>query len=101
LTGRARPSRPSTPSTAAPSAYFRPGLRERTFPDPNDEADGRGLVVRPRLVRIDERSPSWMRRRSPWGDSRKRLPGEQSSPLGPAFQPHLVLARRRRLSTRR
>ena len=29
------------------------GLRDRTWPDPNDEADGRGLRVRPRLVRID------------------------------------------------
>jgi len=69
------------------AAYFRPGLRDRTFPDPNDEADGRGLVLRPRLVRISERSPAWMRRPEPWGSSRARLPFESTSPRGPAFQP--------------
>src|SRR5215213_6882882 len=35
------------------AAYFRPGLRDRTWPDPNDEADGRGPRSRPRLVRVD------------------------------------------------
>ena len=39
------------------AAYFVPGLRDRTWPDPNDEADGRGLRVRPRLVRISEQTP--------------------------------------------
>jgi hypothetical protein len=29
------------------AAYFRPGVRDRTFPDPNDEADGRGVVAAP------------------------------------------------------
>ncbi len=30
------------------ASYLRAGVRDRTFPDPNDEADGRGTVVRPR-----------------------------------------------------
>ena len=74
-------SRPSTPSTRAPSAaaaatvelrggrpvvyaahgshasYFHAGTRDRTWPDPNDEADGRGAVVRPRLVAITRELP--------------------------------------------
>jgi len=69
------------------AAYFRPGVRDRTFPDPNDEADGRGRVQRPPLVSISERAPAWMRFAGRWGDSRARLPFEQSSPRGPAFQP--------------
>jgi hypothetical protein len=35
------------------AAYFRPGVRDRTFPDPNDEADGRGRIQRPRHVPIN------------------------------------------------
>jgi hypothetical protein len=70
------------------AAYFVAGLRDRTWPDPNDEADGRGLRVRPRLVRITGTSPAWMRYPGRWGDSRARwIPGEMSSPRGPAFQP--------------
>ena len=67
--------------------YLAPGVRDRTWPDPNDEADGMGPRVRPRLAPI-ERQP-WLRRREPWGRSRARwwVPGEQSSPPGPAFQP--------------
>jgi hypothetical protein len=68
--------------------YLRPGLRDRTFPDPNDEADGRGARVRPRVVTITETSPSWMRSRRRWGGARARwfVPGESDSPRGPAFQ---------------
>ena len=66
--------------------YFRPGVRDRMFPDPNDEADGRGARVRPRVVAITEDSPPWMRRRSRWGGARARFPGESDSPRGPAFQ---------------
>ena len=40
------------------AAYFRTGLRDRTWPDPNDEADGAGPRMRPRLVRIDESPPA-------------------------------------------
>jgi hypothetical protein len=70
------------------AAYFVPGVRDRTWPDPNDEADGRGERVRPRLVRIDVDRPDWMRYPGRWGDSRAGwVPGEMSSPRGPAFQP--------------
>ncbi len=70
------------------AAYFVPGLRDRTWPDPNDEADGRGRRVRPRLVRITADSPPWMRYPGRWGASRAGwIPGEMDSPRGPAFQP--------------
>ena len=68
------------------AAYFRPGVRDRTFPDPNDEARGHGSVIRPRLVVIAADLPSWMRFTGRWGASRARMPFEQSSPRGPAFQ---------------
>jgi hypothetical protein len=68
------------------AAYFRPGVRDRTFPDPNDEADGRGPITRPRLLVVSERAPAFMRFDGHWGDSRAGWPGEQSSPRGPAFQ---------------
>jgi hypothetical protein len=68
--------------------YFVPGLRERTWPDANDEADGLGLRVRPRVVRITEDRPPWMRYPGRWGGTRAGwLPGEMDSPRGPAFQP--------------
>ena len=68
------------------ASYLRPGVRDRTFPDPNDEADGRGRARRPRLLVISERAPAWMRFAGRWGDSRATWPFEQSSPRGPAFQ---------------
>ena len=42
-----------------------------------------------RVVRVSATSPEWMRRDEPWGGARARwwIPGEQSSPLGPALQP--------------
>ena len=72
----------------AHGAYLRPGTRDRMWPDPNDEADGRGIVTRPRLVRVTETSPRWMRWPGRWGGARARwwIPGEQDSPTGPAFQ---------------
>jgi hypothetical protein len=71
------------------ASYFRAGTRDRMWPDPNDEADGRGRAVAGRLVEITARSPAWMSDPEPWGDSRARwwVPPEQSSPPGPAFQP--------------
>jgi hypothetical protein len=69
------------------AAYFQPGVRDRTWPDPNDETDGRGLRVRPRLVRVSAESPAWMRYPGRWGASRAgAVPGEMDSPRGPAFQ---------------
>ena len=70
------------------AAYFHAGTRDRMWPDPNDEADGRGEVQRPRVRRIAAGSPEWMRHRGLWGGARARswVPFEQSSPPGPAFQ---------------
>lgn len=70
------------------ASYLRAGVRDRTWPDPNDEADGRGRVTRPRLVRVTTSSPRWMRWDGRWGGARARwwVPGEQDSPRGPAFQ---------------
>jgi hypothetical protein len=70
------------------ASYLRAGVRDRTWPDPNDEADGRGAVIRPRLVRVTSGSPRWMRWPGRWGSSRARwwVPGEQDSPVGPALQ---------------
>ncbi|MBJ7519626.1 MAG: Vps62-related protein [Solirubrobacteraceae bacterium] len=72
----------------AHASYFRPGTRDRMWPDPNDEANGRGRVVRARVVPISESSPAWMRWPEPWGGARARWwnPAEQDSPRGPAFQ---------------
>lgn len=69
------------------ASCFRAGVRDRTWPDPNDEADGRGDVLRPRVVPVGAREPAWIAWRGRWGPSRAGIvPGEQSSPRGPAFQ---------------
>lgn len=70
------------------ASYLRAGVRDRTWPDPNDEADGRGRAVRARLVHVTASSPRWMRWSGHWGAARARwwVPGEQDSPRGPAFQ---------------
>jgi hypothetical protein len=70
------------------ASYFVPGTRDRMWPDPNDEADGAGALVRPPLVWITAESPEWIRFAGPWGGARAGwVPGEESSPPGPAFQP--------------
>jgi hypothetical protein len=70
------------------AAYFHAGARDRLWPDPNDHADGRGVVERPRVVEIGGSSPGWMRFAGRWGTARAGwFPPEQSSPRGPAFQP--------------
>jgi hypothetical protein len=71
------------------ASYLRAGARDRVWPDPNDEADGRGRVVRPHLVPIGAERPAWLRWPGHWGEARARwwVPGEQDSPRGPAFQP--------------
>jgi hypothetical protein len=71
------------------ASYFHAGTRDRLWPDPNDEADGRGTAVAPRLEQITATSPAWMTHPGPWGGSRasRWVPPEQGSPPGPAFQP--------------
>ena len=69
------------------ASYFHAGVRDRMWPDPNDEADGRGVVLRPAVGRVSAGSPSWMRFDGRWGAARAGwFPPEQSSPRGPAFQ---------------
>jgi len=69
------------------ASYFHAGVRDRMWPDPNDEADGRGVVLRPPAVPISAGSPPWMRFAGHWGDARAGwFPPEQSSPRGPAYQ---------------
>ena len=69
------------------AAYFHSGTRDRLWPDPNDEADGRGAVVRPRALPVTAESPPWMRYPGRWGGAREGwFPSESSSPRGPAFQ---------------
>jgi hypothetical protein len=71
------------------ASYFRAGTRDRLWPDPNDESDGRGRVTIAPVVEITRTSPAWMTDPEPWGNSRasRFIPVEQDSPLGPAFQP--------------
>lgn len=65
------------------AAYFRPGTRDRMWPDPNDEADGAGLTVTPPTEPLG----SWVAYDGPWGNARRGwIPGEMDSPPGPAFQ---------------
>ena len=64
--------------------YPRRGVHDRPFPDPNDEARGSETVV-PTVRVITATRPSWMRWDGRWGESRaSSVPGEQSSPRGPA-----------------
>jgi hypothetical protein len=65
------------------AAYFRPGVRDRTWPDPNDEADGRGTVVVPPVEPLG----AWADWPGRWGRARGSwIPGEMDSPRGPGFQ---------------
>jgi hypothetical protein len=68
--------------------YSAAGTWDRPFPDPNDEADGQGRRVRPKLTRVSDSRPAWVAYDGRWGSSRAGpIPGEQSSPFGPRFQP--------------
>lgn len=71
------------------ASYFKAGTRDRLWPDPNDESDGRGLAVIAPVTGISATSPAWMANGEPWGSSRasKLVPPEQDSPLGPKYQP--------------
>lgn len=74
-------------ANASHALYPRPGVADRPWPDPNDEADGRGRVVRPPVTEVSEGRPRWMAYRGLWGRTRAGLaPGEESSPPGPLFQ---------------
>jgi hypothetical protein len=78
------------PAHGSHASYFRAGTRDRLWPDPNDEADGRGRVTTPRVVPITADQPRWMTYPGRWGNARARpwIPGEQDSPRGPVFQPN-------------
>jgi hypothetical protein len=68
--------------------YPRAGRADRPWPDPNDEADGGGRRVRPSVERVGMDAPRWMAWPGRWGEAEAGwVPGEQSSPRGPAFQP--------------
>jgi len=70
------------------AGYFRAGVRDRMWPDPNDEADGRGAVLRPKVQSVTATSPSWMAWPGRWGPTRAGwVPAESDSPRGPAHQP--------------
>jgi Vacuolar protein sorting-associated protein 62 len=69
------------------ASYPRRGTHGRPFPDPDDEADGRGRTVRPDVRRVDARHPGWVRWPGRWGQTRAGIvPAEETSPRGPAFQ---------------
>jgi hypothetical protein len=70
------------------AAYFVRGVRDRTWPAPNDEADGAGTPLRPRIVRLGRGRRAWLRWPGRWGASRAGwFPGERDSPRGPLFAP--------------
>ena len=70
------------------ATYPRRGTHDRPWPDPNDEARGDGLRIRPALSVITDDRPSWVASRMQWGASRAAWwnPAEQSSPVGPRYQ---------------
>jgi hypothetical protein len=75
-------------ANASHATYPRPGDHDRPWPDPTDEADGRGRHVQPRVIVIEDADlPGWLQWPGLWGRTRARLiPGETFSPRGPAFQ---------------
>jgi hypothetical protein len=65
------------------ASFFTPGEHGRPWPDPDDFADGRGRSVVPEVRAFG----AWVRWPGRWGGASASLvPGEQSSPRGPAFQ---------------
>jgi patatin-like phospholipase/VPS62-like protein len=64
-------------------------LRAGTHPAPvvPDHNDGLGPRSRPRLVKIGEEPPGWVRWPGRWGSTRRREAFEGDSPHGPAQQP--------------
>ena len=66
------------------AAYPTAGTHDRPWPDPNDETRADGRVVRPQVRPFG----AWARWPGRWGETRAGIvPGESSSPRGPAFQP--------------
>ena len=83
------------------AAYFHAGTRDRMWPDPNDEADGRGAVQRPRAVPITAASPAWMRYRGRLGRRAGGLvPARAVLPARPGLPGPRPLERPRRLGAR-
>jgi len=75
-------------ANASHALYAAPGVHDRPWPDPNDEADGRGRAVRPGLIEIGPRRTPWIGWPGRFGGTEDSLvPGEEPSPRGPAFQP--------------
>lgn len=69
------------------AGYLRAGTRDRTWPDPNDEAGGDGRRIRPQVVEVSAANPRWMGWPGRWGASRAGIvPGESDSPRGPSHQ---------------
>jgi hypothetical protein len=65
------------------ASYARAGEHGRPWPDPDDFADGRGRTVRPEVRPFGD----WVRWPGTWGRTDASfIPGEASSPRGPAFQ---------------
>jgi hypothetical protein len=74
-------------ANASHALYSRPATHDRQWPDPDDEADGRGRRVRPPVTPIADGDPAWTRWPGRWGDSEAGIvPIEHPSPRGPAFQ---------------
>jgi hypothetical protein len=70
-------------TNGAHALYSTKGTHDRQWPDPNDEADGRGRRVRPPV----EPPGAWTRWPGRWGDSDGGLLSiGHPSPRGPAFQ---------------
>jgi hypothetical protein len=70
------------------AAYFSRGTHGRPWPDPDDEARDGGRTLRPPVIPVTATEPPWMAYSGRWGASRAgAVPGEHSSPHGPAFQP--------------
>lgn len=75
------------PANASHATYLESGDVDRPFGDPTDEADGQGRTVRPHVRVVSATRPRWMAWPGRWGESVAGwVPGEQSSPRGPAFQ---------------
>jgi hypothetical protein len=65
------------------ASYGAPGRHDRPWPDPDDEADGRGR----RVIPVVEPFGDWLDFRGRWGRSEASwIPGESDSPPGPKFQ---------------